>query len=323
MSSASINKRQIEALIKCGAFDSLGVYRSRLLASYEKMIDSENGKNSRNVGGQTDIFSFFQNESASINVSGFEYPEIPEFTAKEKLLMEKEVSGMYFSGNLLDDYTEELSRISSDSIADIIDAGNGDYDSSSASEYIDGARVCIAGIITKVTAKTTKAGDRMAFIKIEDRFGEIEAIVFPKKFSAFSYMLRQDNAVCVNGMIKQDGSEEPRIAVNTIRALSPNGSSVPQKTQLKVPRETPKKVDEQEEESQPKKLYVRVNAMNDPKVSRAISIIKANPGELEVIIYDAQAKRSMRATNASSVAQDRSVIELLGEILGKENVIIK
>ena len=80
-------------LIKCGAFDSLGVFRSRLLATYEHQLDMQNDKMRRNISGQLDLFSTVED----MDESGFEYPEIPEFSMNERLAMEKESAGMYLS----------------------------------------------------------------------------------------------------------------------------------------------------------------------------------------------------------------------------------
>lgn len=324
MSSSGINKRQIEALIKSGAFDSLGVYRSKLLASYEKIIDSENGKNSRNVGGQTDIFSFFDGDSSASRVTSFEYPDIPEYSAKEKLLMEKEVSGMYFSGSLLDDYKGEIANLSSDAISDILDAFSEDGEGYSPSDYSDGSQVKIAGSITKVVTKNTKSGDRMAFLRLEDRMGDIEVIVFPKKFSSFAPMLRQDNVVCVGGIVKHDG-DEPRVIANYIKALSPDSSATQSKPIIdnSAPKAKEPVVNKQDRPTIPARLYIRVRSIGDSAAKSAIAAIRANPGKTEVVIYDSASNKRMRSVDASHINASDSVIGLLYEILGKENVVLK
>ena len=161
ISQYDINKRMIESLIKVGAFDKLGAYRSQLLASYEAIIDTEQQKNRSNLTGQLDMFSALSADSA-MKIS-FKYPNIPERPAKEKLKMEKEVAGMYFSGNLLDSYSEHIEQLVPQKISDII--GN--------DEIADRQSVRLAGMITSVTFKTTKRNDRMAFITLEDKYGEI------------------------------------------------------------------------------------------------------------------------------------------------------
>ena len=325
MSSRGINKRQIEALIKCGAFDSLGVYRSRLLASYEKIIDSENGKNSRNVGGQTDIFSFFGEDNAVVDTSGFEYPEIPEYSAKEKLMMEKEVSGMYFSGNLMDDYSQALSRIPTDSIAEIYDALADGADAYASARYSDGVQVCIAGIIAKNNLKTTKAGERMAFLRLEDRLGDIEVIVFPKRFASYSSMLRQDNAVCIKGVIRQEEGDEPRVIANAIRELPPNTFSSAEKREPGAINENASTETEKglsSGQDLPQKLYLRVDNLKSSALARASALIRANPGPTEVVVFDMSTKKYLKSSDMRA-RLDRSVVGLLGDILGKDNVIVK
>ncbi|MBQ5800519.1 MAG: DNA polymerase III subunit alpha, partial [Clostridia bacterium] len=120
MSAHSITKRQLEFLIKCGAFDKLGVFRSQLLNSYEKILDEINAKNHENITGQIDIFSslFDQKEKNTANAS-YVYPDIPEFNIRELLILEKESSGMYFSGHMLDGYKKHINTLNHVKIAEI------------------------------------------------------------------------------------------------------------------------------------------------------------------------------------------------------------
>ncbi|MBQ2737138.1 MAG: DNA polymerase III subunit alpha, partial [Clostridia bacterium] len=94
LGGAEINKRMLEAFIKCGVFDSLGVTRASLLACYEQILDSEQTKQRNNIKGQMDFFS--QMTVAKTDSGGFVYPDLPEFSPRELLMLEKESSGMYF-----------------------------------------------------------------------------------------------------------------------------------------------------------------------------------------------------------------------------------
>ena len=213
MSSVTdLNKRQVEALIKCGAFDGLGVYRSQLLSSYETIIDSVQQKNRYNPAGQIDMFSI-----GSIEAPTFTYPDIPEFDMREKLLLEKEASGMYFSGHLLDGYSKHIEDIDTVTIANIFE-----HDEDGELIYADRSKVKVAGIVNSVTLKSTKNDERMAFLTLEDKVGEIECIVFPKKYNELYHEIYVDAAIAIDGTISLKDEEAPKILVNNILSLVEN-----------------------------------------------------------------------------------------------------
>ncbi len=207
-----LNKRQVEALIKSGAFDDLGVYRSRLLASYESLIDSIQQKYRNGPAGQLDLFS-----AGFAEAPAFEYPDIPEFGIREKLLMEKDASGMYFSGHMLDNYHKHMEDMDFIPISDLAET-----DDSGEFTHSDKDKVALVGIINGVTMKSTKNDDRMAFLKLEDKFGEIECIVFPKKYNEYYHDIFVDNAVYVEGTVSIKDEEMPKILVNYMESLIEN-----------------------------------------------------------------------------------------------------
>ena len=207
-----LNKRQIEALIKCGAFDGLGKYRSQLLSSYETIIDNVTQKTKNNPAGQMDMFG-----SGEIEAPEFDYPDIPEFGVRERLKLEKEASGMYFSGHLLDSYSNHVEELSPIRIIEITET-----DSDSSPLYSDRDRVRIAGIITSITVKTTRNNEQMAFFKLEDRYGDIECIAFAKTYREISHELYIDGAVFVEGTVSIRDDDPPKIIVNSLVSLIDN-----------------------------------------------------------------------------------------------------
>ena len=145
MAGSDINKRTVESMIKCGAFDSLGVTRSSLLSCYESILDGEHDRLRNNVSGQMDLFSLSAQTSATVS---YTYPKIEEYTLRELLAMEKESSGMYFSGHMIDNYSKHLESLSVDRISDIVEALSDDADTDEGSKYRDRSQASIAGIIS-------------------------------------------------------------------------------------------------------------------------------------------------------------------------------
>jgi DNA polymerase III alpha subunit len=178
-----------EALIKCGAFDGFGITRRSLMECFEKIIDSEHDRVRNNIRGQMDLFSMAQ-DTPSKKV-GYEYPLYPEYTMRELLILEKESSGMYFSGHIMDSFKKYLERLSPDSISDILD-DTSDDEVRADKKYHDKSCVTVAGIINAKRTKVTKNGEVMAYLTLEDRYAEINVIVFAKSYNKFSSVLDEE-----------------------------------------------------------------------------------------------------------------------------------
>ncbi len=296
MSEYDLNKRQVESLIKSGAFDNLGIFRSRLLAAYEKIVEDIQSASRAEIDGQFDIFSIAEEVSKAAPVK-FEYPNIPEFSLKEKLLLEKECSGMYFSGHLLNDYSLHISSLKCDNISDIHSSFEED---SEDIKYKDRQNVTVSGIITKRTIKTTRNGDNMAFISIEDKTGEIEAVVFAAKLERFSGLIFVENPVVVGGTVSIKDDEPPKILLNSCAQLISNDDFSNKKPQI---------------------LYLRVPSISSAEVEKSLRII-GNKGTTEVVLYDMKTQKYVKAVGYKAKLTDVLTATLSG-ILGGDNVVIK
>ncbi len=298
LKSADINKRQIEALIKAGAFDSLGKKRSQLMSKYEEIVDSATNLSRTTAHGQTDIFSMMSDGSDKDVLPQFEYPEIEEFSKKELLMFEKEVAGIYFSGHILDSYSKHISKISPVKIINI--TGNEEKEGA----YKEKDKVVIAGIITSRTVKQTKKKENMAFISLEDPTGEIEVIVFPAFYEKYADVLVVENIVSITGTVSVREDEPCKV-------LLTNAENVVQNSEFT----------EKQSKSTPK-LYLRVNSMNAPVVKDITKLLKDFSGDAEIIFYDSQTKKYIKATELS-ISVNEQVLSILKAILGEESVIYK
>lgn len=273
MSSVTdLNKRQVEALIKCGAFDGLGLFRSQLLAAYEILIDNVQQKNRNNPAGQMDMFSM-----GDFEAPGFDYPDIPEYGMREKLLMEKDASGMYFSGHMLDNYAKHIEDLDVITTAELCEKGE-----DGALIYSDKDRVKLVGIINSVSLKTTKNDDRMAFFTLEDKYGEVECIVFPKKYNEYYPEIFVDSAVYAEGTVSIKDDEEPKLLINLLTPLTDNekyasAPPTPQKPIAAAPvSETPVQNNEPPQTPVPDKakysfylsLYANANPTENPPAQK-------------------------------------------------------
>ena len=333
MPASELNKRMVESLLKAGTFDRLGVFRSRLLRVYEDMIDRVAEKGRNNLDGQLDMFSAL---GAVDQAPQCEYPDIPEFGVREKLLMEKEATGMYFSGQMLDEYSKHVEILKPAQIADYV---------SEDAEPIDKARVSVAGIITSVTTKNTKNGDRMAFFTIEDRMAEIECIAFARQYAEAAHLIHQDSGVFVGGTISLREDEPPKILVNRIEALVENDRFRPE-DHKPIEENTVSRTAEKAEKGRaegavssnisatapqgqaanssqgaPRRLFLRVPGARDAVYFKALNLVELFEGSFPVFFFFADEKRY--ETDPQGVALSDYVLRQLRDLLGEENVILK
>lgn len=324
MPSGDLNKRMVESLLRAGAFDGLGLYRSQMLAVSERMIDRAAEKGRNNLDGQLDMFSMGGTLQSTPSCT---YPDIPEFGIREKLLMEKEAAGMYFSGQLLDEYTKHLADLSPESIVEYVGED---------ADPADKARVSFAGIVTSVTPKSTKNGDRMAFFTLEDRMGEIECIVFARQYRELSHLLRVENGLFVTGTLSIREDEPPKLLVNLAKELIEDaryrGEDRP-KTENALPAEQehvekrgasaekPSSAPAIEGLSQARRLFLRVPSLEDLRYRKAKNIVELFEGDFPVYFYDASTKTY--STEALGMERSRYAVEQLRALLGAENVIWK
>ena len=297
MGGYDLNKRQVESLIKSGAFDSLGIYRSRLLASYEKIIENAQSKNRAEIDGQIDIFAMADAGAAAAAPVRFDYPNIPEFTLREKLMLEKECSGMYFSGHVLNDYAKHIESLSAARIADILAIAEEDAEP----PYRDKQPVAIAGIVTKKTVKTTKNGDSMAFVTVEDRTGEIEVVVFARQYLGSAGLLVTESPIVVHGTISVRDEEKPKILMNSCERLL---------------------TDDEFAKDRPQTLYLRVASTDTPAAVQALAELRRAPGDRPVVLYDISHARYVRLADCKVHISD-SLCGTLAALLGPDNVVVR
>jgi DNA polymerase-3 subunit alpha len=296
-----LNKRTVESLIKCGAFDDFGVTRNSLINCFEKIIDSEHDRARNNIRGQMDMFSMaFDTPSTKIS---YHYPEYPEYSMRELLILEKESSGMYFSGHIIDSFKKHIDKLAPDSISNIIEQ-TADDAIRADKKYYDKTTVTIAGIITSKRTKVTKNGDVMAYLTLEDRYGEINVIVFAKSYRTFSSILDEEMAVIITGNISTEEGEAPRILLTSAEKLIPDSEYVEKKI-----------------EAEPR-IYIKIPTLNDDRINKLKRIIALNRGNAKVVLYDESTGKYSVMKDVMINPDDR-IIARLCSIFGDKNVIFK
>ncbi|MGI6778313.1 MAG: DNA polymerase III subunit alpha [Acetivibrionales bacterium] len=291
-----INKRCVESLIKCGAFSSFGIYRSKLIAVYEKMIDGIQENKKRNIEGQLSIFEF-EEKNEEINDSWEIYPDIKEYPQKVLLTMEKEMLGLYISGHPLREFEDEIKShvtvYSSDLSLNTEDSVT-EMRVNEMKSIKDGMEVTIGGIITGKKTKTTKSNNLMAFITLEDLYGSMEVIVFPAVLSRYSDLIEEESIVLINGRVSMKEDEQPKIIADGVKPLK---------------------------KRRMRKIYLNVNDYGDKELMDSLkSLLKYFNGNTPVYFYNGESKKAVITEKDCWVNPNEQLLSELRTRIGEENV---
>ncbi|WP_251447586.1 DNA polymerase III subunit alpha [Vermiculatibacterium agrestimuris] len=293
------NKRVVENLIRCGAFDSMGCRRSQLLAVSEKTLDVIAKSRKNTIEGQYDLFGGEDGTAAPPEIP---LPDLPEFSRQELMRMEKETTGLYLTGHPMDDYREEVKKYRAAPIGAIL----ADFDREEGPQsYADGQRVTLAGVVASAKTKTTKNNTLMAYVGLEDDTGAMEMLVFSRTLGECGSYLKAGEALLAEGRLSVRDEKAPQLMCDRIKPLGApqEGAEAPA---------APGSV-------QGSKLYVRTPAADDPRMRKARLVLNMFPGEGQVIFYCEDTKKRLGA-----MAQlHSSMVREMEELFGKENVVVK
>jgi DNA polymerase-3 subunit alpha len=197
-----VNRRVLEALIKCGAFDSGGIARAALTVQVEDALRLAQKAQSDAERNQMGLFG-----GPAVRAGTPPRREaVPEWDAKEKLKNEKEALGFYITAHPLDKYDNVISRISKVTTADLPSAP-------------DGSQVQIAGVVQAVKLKNNKSGKRYATFSLEDRDGIVEAIAWPETYQKYEAIISGEEPVLARGKLDVD-EERAQIILDDLRPLN-------------------------------------------------------------------------------------------------------
>ncbi len=195
-----VNKRALESLVKCGALDSTGAPRKGMLAVLEQALSWGGRHHSDRLAGQASIFDLGPGETPAERPR--HQPPIPpgELDKQELLALEKETLGLYVSEHPLHAIREQLRRKADLPIGELAGRRDGDI-------------VTVGGIVAALRSITTRRGDPMAFVRLDDLSGSVEAIVFNSAFAAARDLLEADRVLLVKGRVDHKDGETKLVAL--------------------------------------------------------------------------------------------------------------
>ena len=306
MSGTEMNRRAVENLIRAGAFDSMGYKRKALLQIAGIMLDSISSARQHNIDGQMDLFGDLAEESEAADTVAI--PDVQEFTLQEKMVMEKEVTGLYLTGHPMDTWSAAARKAGAAHIAAI----QTDFASEEGpTDFADNQQVLIAGFIESAKIRTTKSGSVMCSGKVEDETGSMEFMAFQKALDTGRAWLQDNTGVILKGRISARDEKEPQLMVDSVRPIG-DLAAMAEAKKAPVPKPQPQPAADGT-------LWIKVPSTDDPAVRRVGLILKMFPGRSRVIIYAEKEKQRM----SSGCLIHPAMIAELKEYLGEQNVILK
>jgi len=314
-----VNRKVVESLIKSGAFDRYAT-RSLLLQNMDLLLAYASRIQKENSSGQTDLFAggpITQPAKQILNLD----EKVEDISIHEQLIWERELLGLYLSQHPLETF-------------EIFLAENSLPLNTIQSDH-DGRSVSVGGAISDFREIATKNGQKMAFVKIEDRFGEIELILFPNIYQQTIGIWERDKVVLVKGKVgakDRNGqiANEIKILVEDARiitreqasAYEPTGKKAKLPKNNKKAKEKKSKIDVQTPESiVPKRLYVRVKRGDDYKTLIELkTIISKNDGNTDVVLVVGPDSTKQIIRLPMRVTADEQMLKQLSSLVGEANI---
>ena len=295
-----MNKRAVENLIRSGAFDSLGDRRSQLIAVYEMVLDTIGSTRRQNVEGQLDMFGM-ASVSGGEDADKIQLPDIPEYSATERMHMEKETTGLYLSGHPMTDRRPLARRLGAAAIHEILDDFAGE---DGPVRFADGQNVTVAGIVTASKTRTTKNNTLMAYVMVEDETAAIELLCFSRTIDQCGSYMAVNTPVLVKGRLSVRDEKPPQIMCDSIYPLE---QSVPTgETQRQQPEERAV-------------IYLKVPSMDSREFRQISRVMTMFEGDTPLKVRVADTGKMLGTTCLNHPA----FLQECREWLGDDNVVVR
>ena len=284
MQGRDFNRRAVEGLIKSGAMDSFGYNRRQMLQGLDLVINAAEQEAERSAGGQMSLFDAIETESNGADISHI-IPNVPEMPIREILNFEKESTGLYLSGHPLKAYSGFMKLVDAKTTTQILEH-----------EIRDGEKVSLVVLINDVKSKTTKKGDLMAFLTVEDMYDSINVTVFPKLHLERRSLLVPGEIVHITGRVTETEDRPSEIVCETLEPAKIIETNTPTFS----------------------KLYLRIPTF-DEKILGKINSELSDRGA-EVIIYCEDTKKRFKASKFANFKENDPKWQKLCDFLGEKNV---
>ncbi|WP_456080918.1 DNA polymerase III subunit alpha [Mogibacterium diversum] len=332
---SELNKKAIECLIKAGAMDEFTQNRAALLAISDDAVGAAQSSARRISKDQISLFQLDSDIMEDVKTAP-ELPNIKNFDKAHLLAMEKEMMGVYLSGHPLDKYRDLIDENITANTAEIFDSnlsGDGengsdfiDDRSSGTSRFNDGDTVIMAGMVGDLRRMITKSNQEMARLTIEDYFGVITAIVFPRDYAKAKYVLENDAIVAIKGTLSFKEDSDPEILVNKVTEIE-RISEFKEQGRNDFNHTSMRNYSRSNVKTEPlrEKQYLKLRVSqelsdllgNDEIQQRILGAVSAHRGDTDMLIY-LPGQKPLKSANGVDI--DENLLIELEQLLGKENV---
>ncbi len=295
LSTRKVNKKVTESLIKCGAFDFTGITRPVLLASLDQMMETAQGVQRDREIGQGSIFDVLGSSGGAALKPQDELVEAPPWTEKELLAAEKETLGFYFSSNPLKEFMDILEMNTTSTIAGF-----------ETLEISDKRPVTIGGMPSGVKEITTKKGQRMAFMRLEDVTDGVEVVLFPGVYSDCMELIEDDVPLLVTGRLEREEEKKDKYKIIAEKVIS-----------LEEARENPKGL-----KCRDTRITTPAAAINEDVLTSLKSELLRQPGASKVILhlkYEDNRRVIIALPDAIRINPSAEVLEKITSIIPEAN----
>lgn len=294
--SQYLNKRLVENLIKSGAFDCFKVSRAQMVSVFEPLMEMVYADKKKKESGQFSMFDLVENAAPA--VVALPKSNIKEFPNKLKLSYEKEVLGLYVSGNPLDEYREKLKAFTFNTGMVTFSEDDDDFESSQKQSDWEGKEVSLAGVLEELKKIATRSGKTMAVGRLEDLHGSIELTFSPWYYEKIiKDKVEQDSVVTVTGKIsfRQDKAS---LLVDKLEVWSEQ------------------KMAETDKNAVSEKLYLKMPFKDNELYAKLSAVLKEYAGDIPVILVVDGDRLGM----PYKVRKNNGLIYELSDVLGEDNV---
>ena len=294
--SQYLNKRLVENLIKSGAFDCFKVSRAQMVSVFEPLMEMVYADKKKKESGQFSMFDLVENAVPA--VVALPKSNIKEFPNKLKLSYEKEVLGLYVSGNPLDEYREKLKAFTFNTGMVAFSEDDDDFESSQKQSDWEGKEVSLAGVLEELKKIATRSGKTMAVGRLEDLHGSIELTFSPWYYEKIiKDKVEQDSVVTVTGKIsfRQDKAS---LLVDKLEVWSEQ------------------KMAETDKNAVSEKLYLKMPFKDNELYAKLSAVLKEYAGDIPVILVIDGDRLGM----PYKVRKNNGLIYELSDVLGEDNV---
>lgn len=318
MSRYDLNRRALEGLICCGAFDGMGIYRSQLMQIYNSVLDSAADEKRRNVEGQVSLF-----DDAETFDDSTALPNVPEYPKSELLAMEKMTTGLYLSGHPMEEMRAFAKRIDAVSIS-AITLANSPESEDEDTEYADGCYTTVAGVLASFKTKYTKNGKLMGMGAVEDVTGSIEFLVFENTLQSGGAVFKEGMAVAIYGRISSREDEAVKLICEIIRPLDEDNSfDFPslRATNMSLQAYRDSKKSGAAPLPRNRSLYIRLKSQSDERRADLLKLLQLYPGHSSVCLFYSDTRKT--ETPAFYVQDSGVVLKKLCQMFDEEDVVFK